>query len=175
MPLLVQAVAVLKDCLLHAQLPGPLVHPLNKGLLAAGHVLGQHHRRVVGAHYHRGLDKVVHAHQLPFFKPDIRAPHGRRVGRCRQLVRDVQLSALQSVKGQTQRHYLRNGRAGPHLVGVLLKQHPPGPGLHKHGGGRGHLHPLAQRRGRGEAQQDKCDGKYCGGGLFHIHTLLTDR
>ena len=65
MALLVQAVAILKNSIVHAKLRGLFVHSLHKGRFAARHIFRQHHRRVVGAHNNGGLQKIVYRHGFP--------------------------------------------------------------------------------------------------------------
>ena len=172
MALFVQAVAVFKAGLLHAQSRRFFVHPGHKGLLAAGHVLRQHHRRVVGAHNHRGLNQVVHAHLLPLLQPDVRASHGGRVGRGGQLVLQAELSLLHGLKGQAQGHHLGDGGAGPHLVGVLFKKHLAGSGLHQHRRRGGDFQLLPMDGESGQAQDRGQQGQQKGEFLFHAVIIL---
>ena len=150
--LLVQTVAVFEHGVVHAQLLGLFVHLGHKGLLAAGHRLGQHHGGVVGAHNHRGLDEVVHGHGLPLLQPDIRAAHGGRVSRGSEGLVQGETAAVDGLEHQAECHHLGDGGAGAQGVGVLLKEHPAGGGLHQHGGGGGELQALGPGRQGGQQQ-----------------------
>ena len=75
MPRRGQARGVLKGGVIHAQLLGPLVHALHKGLLAAGDGLAQRHGAVVGADHANGLEHLIHRHLLVLFQPDLTSAH----------------------------------------------------------------------------------------------------
>lgn len=61
-----QAGTVDKAGVRHAQLRCPLVHPLYKGLLAAGQMFRQRYGGVVAGGHRHGLQQIMDGHLLPF-------------------------------------------------------------------------------------------------------------
>ena len=160
MAVLVEAVAVFKHGLRHAELRRARVHPLDERLLRAGNRLGQHDRRIVGTHHDAGLDEVVHRHLLALLEPDVRTAHTRRVRRGRQHVVVVERAAVDRLEHEQQRHHLRDRSARPYLMRVLLKEHLAGGKLHQHRRRRGHVEPF---RGRGRRKRNRERAEQRGG------------
>ena len=98
--------AVDKGGVIHAQLPGPLVHPLHKGVLAARDVLGQGHGAVVGGHHCHRLYHVSDGHLLVFLQPDLAAPHGNGVGGGGDHIIPAQAARVDGLHHQQQGHHL---------------------------------------------------------------------
>ena len=145
---LVEAVAVFKNRIAHAELRRARIHALDERLLRAGDGFGEHDRRVVGAHDDAGLDEVVHRHLLALLEPDVRAAHARRMRRGRQHVVVVQRAAVDRLEHEQQRHHLRDRSARPDLVRIFLIKHLAGRKFHQHSGRRGHVEPLGRCRRR---------------------------
>ena len=174
---LVQAVAVEKCGVLHTQLLGPLVHLLDKFVLASRYIFSQHHSRIIGAHNYGGFQQIVHRHDFPLFQPDVRATHGGSVSACRYFIIQLDLPGIQRFHYQQQRHHLSDRSAGTLLMGVFLEKNFSGRFFHQHSRRRG---KIPERRslygGHGNLQQQ--NSEHSGNPFFqladfqHRHLLL---
>ena len=159
-----QAGAVDEGGVGHAQLGGPLVHPLHEGLLAAGDVLGQSHGGVIARHHRHRLDELLHAHLLPLLQVDLGAPHGGGPGGDGDRVGQGDAALVQGLHRQQQGHDLGDAGRFPLVVGALLTQHRARLLFHQDGGGRLHLGGAGGQGGGGE---EGADTQQSGEGSFH--------
>ena len=157
MPLRRQAGGITEVGIGHAQLRGPLVHSLHKGLLAAGHRLRQRHGAVVGRDNAHRLQHIADRHLLILLQPDLAAAHGAGVGRRGDHVVIVELSGVDGLHGQQQRHDL--GDAGGLQLGMFVLGEEDGARLlfHQQSRGRGYFQRLgtAPQRQQGAQQHDE--------------------
>ena len=65
--------AVIKMCILHAELPGTLVYHRGERLVAACEQLAQSRASVVRAVNGGGLEQIIDRHLLALFEPYLRA------------------------------------------------------------------------------------------------------
>ena len=121
----VEASAVDKVGVLHAQLRRPLVHPGHEGLLAAGHMLGQGAGAVVGRGDHDGLEHLPQGELLPDLEIDLAAALGRRGLRGRHHVVPADAALIQGLHHQQQRHHLGHAGRGQLFMVVFFKEHRP--------------------------------------------------
>ena len=152
-----QARGVLEGGVIHAQLPGPLVHALHKGLFAAGDLLCQGHGAVVGGDHADGLEHLVHRHLFVLLQPDLAAAHGAGVGGGGDHGVIAQLPAVNGLHGQQQRHDLGDTGGLPLGVFVLGEEDGARLLLHQQGRGRRDVHSLGAGRQRqyGAQQRDQ--------------------
>ena len=110
MALRCQAGTVDEVRILHAQLPGAVVHLLHKQLRDPRHMLGQRYRRVVaGGNAHR-LQQIVHRDLLALRKIHLTAAHSRSIGADRYHIVHRDAAVGDGLHGQQHRHDL--GDAG---------------------------------------------------------------
>ena len=118
-----QAGAVAKDRVLHAQLLGPLVHPLHEGGLGAAEMLREGHCAVVGRDHGHRLQKIVYGDLLTLRQVDMAAAHRGGVGADRHHIVVVEAALFDGLHGQKQRHHLGDAGRLQRLVLILGVQH----------------------------------------------------
>ena len=155
-----KARGVLKGGIVHAQLPGPLVHPLHKGLLAAGDLFPQRHGAVVGGDHAHRLQHLVHRQLLALLQPDLTAAHGTGVGGGGDDGVVGQLSGVDGLHGQQNGHHLGDAGRLQLLMLPLAEQHRAGLLLHQQRRGGVHI------QGTGGGGQQHCGTEKCQY-LFH--------
>ena len=134
----VQAVGVHKVGAGHAQLLGPLVHPLDKGrdVPTDGH--GQDIGRLVGGGQHQAVEQVVDGDLFPGLQVR-RGGIGGQVlqggGVHRHYGRQVQLPAPHSLQGEQGRHDLGDAGGVALPIGVLLVEDLVGVQVDEQAGG----------------------------------------
>ena len=157
--LVIQARAVDKVGVLHAQLHGPLVHPFHKGRLAAGHGFGQGCGAVVGRGDHHGFEHLVHGHLLALFQIDLAAALGCGGSAGRHRLVPGQPPLVQRLHDQQQRHDLGDAGGPQAFVAVLFIEDLPRGRVHQNGRRRRHLRPGGpDRRQQGDRQAKACQG-----------------
>ena len=154
---------------LHAQPGRRLVHPLDKGILRAGHGFRQHPAGGAGRRHEQKPQQRVHRQPGAGLQRDHRGilavpGHPGVLGADGAQAVQGQPSRLQLLKDQIGGHHLGHGGGHPHGVGVLGIQELPRLIVHDHGAGRRDLRRVGQflRRGR--------PGK---GGQQHAHRQQT--
>ena len=170
MPLGGQARAVDKVRVVHAELLRPRVHALHEGVLAAGKMLGERHRRVVARDDAHSLEQVAHRHLFVLLEPDLAAAHASRVRRARHHVVVGERAGVDGLHHQQQRHDLRHARRLARRVFILGKEHRAGLLFHQESGGSverelvsAHGHAQKQRE-----QQDHREHSFHGGAPFFV-------
>ena len=152
-PLGGQARAVDKVRVVHAELLRPRVHALHEGVLAAGKMLGERHRRVVARDDAHSLEQVAHRHLFVLLEPDLAAAHASRVRRARHHVVVGERAGVDGLHHQQQRHDLRHARRLARRVFILREEHRAGLLFHQQRARTAHRRP--RRRGA-DAQGEGC-------------------
>ena len=149
----VQPGAVDKMRVRQAELGGALVHPLDKGRLAAGNVLRQRRGAVIGRADDHGLEHFVHAHLFARLQIDLAASLARRgVGGDDHVV-PADAAGVQRLHHQKQGHDLRHRRRAQPFVRVFLIEHRAGRRVDQNGGRRRNLRSGRRYGGQADEQQ----------------------
>jgi len=154
--LVVEARAVDKVRVGHAELGRALVHELHKRALAARDMLGQRGRAVVGRGHHDRFEHVPERHLLVFLEIDLASSLGRGGRRGRHFVVPAYFTLIQRLHDEQQRHDLRDARGRQLLMVVLLIEQRPRRGVHQNSRGRRDLRAGRQRRNSRAQEQSQC-------------------
>ena len=150
----IQPVCILEMCVFHAECLGAGIHLRDKRLLAACDKLGKRDGAVICRGDDHALDHLLHRHFLADLQIDLGAAHGCRVLADRHHVVELDLSRVDRLHHEQQRHDLGDRGGRQRLIRILFKQHAPGGRLHKHGA------PAFERCG--EFRRADRRGKHCG-------------
>ncbi len=101
-----QAGGVVEEGVLHAQPARLLRHPLGEGVLASGEALGGDRGRVIRRFRHQAENDVAHRHALAGLEPELRRGAVRGVRRNRQPLVERELSVVDRLENQIERHHL---------------------------------------------------------------------
>ena len=155
--LVVQAGAVDKVGIFHAQLLGPLVHHGHEGLFGAGDMLGQGCGAVVGGHHRHGFNHVLHAHLLAGLQVYLTAALSGCGLRGDDLVVPGDAPGVQRLHHQQQRHNFGDTGGSQRGVSVFFIEDGAGGGVDQDGRRRGDFQLRCAGRGQ-ERQQEGCGG-----------------
>ena len=126
----VQAGAVDKMGVRHAQLRRPLIHLFHKSAFAPGQQLRHGAGAVVGGGHGNGFEHLTDGHLLPGFQINLAAPLGRRgLGGGDNIV-VVDAPGVDGLHNQQHGHHLGDAGGGQGLVGVLFIEHCAGSYVH---------------------------------------------
>ena len=173
----------------HAQLPGGLVHPLDKGLLAARDIFRHDDAAGAGRGDQDQLEQGVHRHRGP-------GGQGHRGGIVLGILRFLgvfganghqgvqgEVAGLQLLKDKVGRHDLGHGGGDPHGVGILFIEDLAGIVVHDDGGGGSDVRLFRLRSGHScrtqQQREDQNQDQQAGGtvdfGTGHMAHLLFRR
>ena len=115
-----QPAAVLKMRIFHTESCRPLVHQIDKFLLASRHIFCSRHRRIIAGSYCDALDQRIQCLDLSLLQKHLRTAHGLCVRRSAHLIFQFNLTILQIIKNNEQRHYFCNTGRTSLLIGILF-------------------------------------------------------
>ena len=104
----------------HSQAFRPLIHLLYKFFFIAADVLGHCHAGIIGAGNGDAFDHRIYRLRLTRFQEHLGASHGGGIFGCGDFIFQADLSGIQSVKDQKQRHDLGHAGRRSLLICILF-------------------------------------------------------
>ena len=167
--LVVQAGAVDKVGVLHAQLLGAGIHFLHKSSLAACKELRHGAGAVVGRGHGNGFHHLLHRHGLPHLQIDLTATLGRRRLRGSYGILPGDFPGIHRLHNEKQSHHLGDAGWRQPFMRIGLVQHRPCSQIHKHRRRRSQLQVYRTSRKRQHSTQYACQKQHNDDSFTHIH------